>query len=213
MVQEKSKTAIFMFQSSTFGSMPKPLTHDQCRIEMCCACGGRAGKRNITAAFGERIRKWAQPSWNPEVLSHPVGICESCRIGLLACERDQTISPKDRPGLKEKWDRLKLEDISVPRGQEADSCSCPICRARKLGAGTGRRGIGTSEAAKHFDIPKIIEKNITETPNKTNVEMSCPKCFQQKIGRGIPHKCTDANKKQNKADLVKQQEGKEQILS
>ena len=43
--------------------------------------------------------------------------------------------------------------------------------------------------------------------------MSCPKCFQQKIGRGIPHKCTDANKKQNIADLVKQQEGKEQILS
>ena len=46
-----------MFQSGVSGSMPTPLTNNQCRREMGCACGWRAGKRNVTAALGERIRK------------------------------------------------------------------------------------------------------------------------------------------------------------
>ena len=52
--------------------LPPALTHEQCRKDMCCAFGGRAGKQNITPALGQRIRKWAQPTWNADVVSHPV---------------------------------------------------------------------------------------------------------------------------------------------
>ena len=70
--------------------MPPPLTHDRCREEMCAGCGGKAGRRKVTAGLGEKIRKWAQPSWSAEVVSHPSGICETCRRALAECEKLQS---------------------------------------------------------------------------------------------------------------------------
>ena len=131
---------LLQFQSGFTVRMPPALTHEQCRKDMCCACGGRAGKRNITPALGERIRKWAQSTWNIDVVSHPVGICDTCRSRLLDCEREQTVNLKGRPGTQLRWSSFKLEDISVARGQKADSCSCKMCRARK----TNCAGFGPS---------------------------------------------------------------------
>lgn len=70
--------------------MPPALTHEKCMKEMCCACGRRAGKNKVTAIIGDRIRKWAQPSWSTEVVSHPQGICEACRVTLQLFEKQQT---------------------------------------------------------------------------------------------------------------------------
>ena len=189
--------------------MPLALTHEQCRKDMCCACGGRAGKRNITPELGERIRKWAQPTWNADVVSHPVGICDTCRSRLLDCEREQTVNLKGRPGTQLRWSSFKLEDISVARGQKADSCSCKICRARK----TNCAGFGPS--VKNVKIETRVNENTEiHCKNKDEIsEKSCSKCFQKKIGRGIPHQCTEARKKQNIVNIVNENECKEQIVS
>ena len=40
--------------------MALKLTHEQCREEMCAACGGRAGKRKVTPHIGEMIKKGEQ---------------------------------------------------------------------------------------------------------------------------------------------------------
>ena len=109
--------------------MPPPLTHDRCREEMCAGCGGKAGRRKVTAGLGEKIRKWAQPSWSAEVVSHPSGICETCRRALAECEKLQ--STKISRGVVEKWGEFKLEKIKILRGQLAESCVCVICKARK----------------------------------------------------------------------------------
>ena len=69
--------------------MPPSLTHDQCRLEMCCCCGGRAGKNKVTEALGAKVKKYAQSGWNPEVFSFPIGICEACRKLLGDCEREE----------------------------------------------------------------------------------------------------------------------------
>ena len=39
----------------------------------------------------------------------------------------------------------------------------------------------------------------------------CPKCLQARTGKGIPHSCTQANRKQNIAQLVINDSGGEQI--
>ena len=67
--------------------MTPPLTHDQCRKEMCAACGAKAGKKKVSDGLGVMIRKLAQPGWNPDVISYPTGICESCRRALFDCEK------------------------------------------------------------------------------------------------------------------------------
>ena len=90
---------------------------------MCAACGGKAGKNNVSEALGKKIRKWAQPSWSSDVISFPTGICEPCRRALTDCEKMQSDELPDRPGLTSRWRNFKLEQIEVPRGQLASSCS------------------------------------------------------------------------------------------
>ena len=111
--------------------MTPPLTHEKCREEMCCACGGRAGRTKMTLALGDRVRKWAQPSWSPDVMSYRCGICETCKRLLNFCEKNQSVDIPDRPGANSRWVNFKLENISVPRGQLAGDCVCPICVARR----------------------------------------------------------------------------------
>ena len=116
---------------------------------------------------------------------------------------------KGRPGTQLRWSSFKLEDISVARGQKADSCSCKICRARK----TNCAGFGPS--VKNVKIETRVNDNIKiHCKNKDEIsEKSCSKCFQKKIGRGIPHQCTEARKKQNIVNIVNENECKEQIVS
>ena len=42
---------------------------------------------------------------------------------------------------------------------------------------------------------------------------SCSKCYQERIGKGISHTCTEANRKKNLAEFVKKGEGSEQIAA
>ena len=136
--------------------MPGALTHEQCRRQMCAACGGLAGKDKVTRALGDRIRKWAQPSWNEDVVSHPVGICKACRQSLYLCDKQKSTHLTDRPGVTGRWQAFKLEEVVVPRGQLASSCCCPICRARKSNpvANKGFNGAIT-EKNRYFQMVKM----------------------------------------------------------
>ena len=66
--------------------MVPPKSHDQCRGEMCCACGEKAGSRKVSESLEVLIRKWAQPIWSPDVMSYPSGICNACRRLLYKFE-------------------------------------------------------------------------------------------------------------------------------
>ena len=105
------------------GSRPtRPKTHDECRLESCCCCGGKvkpeSGRSKITPVsvkMVQRIQKWAKPEFNVEVLMVIV-----------------------KTGVKEKWDQFRLQDIHIPRGQETETCRCDICTARRTN-GIGRK--------------------------------------------------------------------------
>ena len=112
-------------------NMTPGLTHEQCRREMCAACGGRAGTRRLTPALGERLRKWAQPAWSPDVTSYPTGVCDTCLRLLCFCENEKSNDLLDRPGAKQRWIDFKLENVKVCRGKLVSNCTCPICQARK----------------------------------------------------------------------------------
>ena len=93
--------------------MAPKLTHEQCREQMCAACGGRAGKRKVTPHIGEMIKRWAQPMWNPNVASFPIGICDSCRTLLTQCEKLQTTDLPGKSGTKQRWLNFKLRKYFI----------------------------------------------------------------------------------------------------
>ena len=189
--------------------MPPPLTHEQCRKDMCAACGGKAGKNNVSEAVGNKIRKWAQPSWSSDVISYPTGICEPCRRALTDCEKMQSDDLPDRPGLTSRWRNFKLEQIEVPRGQLASSCSCPICFARKFNPISKMGAKVVAEKKQVMPKGQGEAHGITESKNT-----SCPHCFQATTGRGIPHVCNNASRKKNLSEIVmKEGVGAEQIVS
>ena len=179
---------------------------------MCAACGGKAGQRKVTAALGDKIRRWAQPSWSPDVLSHPSGICELCRKTVGFCDQQQTSDIPSCDGTVQKWRKFKIENISVLRGQMAASCTCPICTGRKSNPVVeGKKGLNNWIKEKKQIQTENKEEEIKERESEQN--KSCPKCFQEKIGPGINHKCNEANRKKNLVDIVVKDKGSEQILS
>ena len=178
--------------------MPPALTHDQCRQEMCAACGGRAGPRPVSTELGSKLRKWAQPGWSSEVMSYPTGICEYCRRLLSRCEKEGTTDLPGRPGATQRWQ--DFANISVPRGQLAAGCSCPICQARKSTSKNGRSSgsLNNVEIVKKVQIVTEEEEPVQEPESNT----MCKECFQPRTGAGIQHSCTPAARKRNLAELV-----------
>ena len=106
---------------------------------MCAACGGKAGSSRLTDQLGSKIRKWAQPEWNCDVVSHPNGICETCRRLLTFCEKEGSIELVERPGATQRWKNFQLSNITVPRGALETQCPCQICEAQKS-QGVGEKG-------------------------------------------------------------------------
>ena len=81
----------------------------------------------ITNNIAERIKKWAKPEFDPQVISFQLGLCETCRRQLSNCEKPGAVSTK----IQAKLDDFKLQNIHIPRGQEARTFCCNICCARK----------------------------------------------------------------------------------
>jgi hypothetical protein len=191
------------------------LTHEQCRAAMCAACGARAGERALTPALGEKVRRWAQPSWSPEVMSYPSGICEYCRRLLGRCEKEGVVDLPDRPGATQRWKDFQLECITVPRGQLASQCICPICSAHRCSPVKGTLTNVTpmkSQIVTKKEEPEDSEEDVEMKKKEDNSKM-CQKCLQPRVGRGIPHSCTEANRKKNLAMLVLEDQGSEQIAA
>ena len=90
---------------------------------------GRKTPTPVTAKIAERIRKWAKPEFDMAVLSYPLGLCSVCRVRLAECEHFGTNNLPNRPDTKEKWDAFQLQNIHIPRGQMATTCTCDICVA------------------------------------------------------------------------------------
>ena len=141
-------------------------------------------ERTVTPVLGSLIKKWAQPNWNPEVVSYPSGICETCRKQLINCEKRPSL---EGSGSRERWQAFKLENISVTRGQLSQDCSCPICIACRSNP-VGKKG---------FNQAKTMQKQI----------------FMDEPETGIPHPCTKSSRKKLLAELITKEEGCEQIVS
>ena len=70
-----------------------------------------------TIKMADRVRKWAKPEFDPEVISFPLGLCKTCRVRLAEFEKQGAASP----GIKATWDNFMLKNIHVPRGQDAST--------------------------------------------------------------------------------------------
>ena len=184
-------------------------THEQCRKQSCCCCGGKAGPVPVTKVFEERIKRWAKPDWDPKVFSYPTGLCQSCRARLVECERHKGTDIPGRPGLKDMWDNFKLQNIHVARGQLTETCICDICTARR--AHVGQLGTSKQDLVHKKIVPKGEESNNKPAEIK---RARCSKCLQE-VGKGISHPCSSVSRKRNLVDLVSKQEGHapEQIVA
>ena len=65
------------------------------------------------------------------MISYPLGLCSTCCRHLADCEKLGSTEVPGCKDLKAKRDLFKLQDIQIPRGQEAATCICDICVARR----------------------------------------------------------------------------------
>ena len=79
----------------------------------------RAGTKvtPITIKMANRVRKWAKPEFDPEVISFPLCLCKTCRVRLAECEKQGATGT----GIKATWDNFIMKNIHVPRGQDAST--------------------------------------------------------------------------------------------
>ena len=176
----------------------KPKTHEECRLESCCCCGGKvkpeSGRSKIIPVSEKmvlRIQKWAKPEFNMTVMSYPLGLCSVCRVQLSECERLGVVKTR----VREKWDQFRLQDIQIPWGQEADTCRCNICSAWRT-KGIGRKGYN-STVIENVKIKPTGSQKIEQENVKKRQKGPCGICFQEKIGPGIHHPCGPESRKKN----------------
>ena len=162
--------------------MPRDIkTHDKCREESCCCCGGYAKPGIVSEKISERVRRWAKREWDPAIFSYPTGVCTACRARLLECEKEGSSILPNRPGQKHLWDQFQLQNITVPRGQLAEACGCNICKARKLKV--GQPGCSPNPATlKKRKVETKVESE--ESKEKVSPETRCAKCLQV-TGTGV----------------------------
>ena len=67
-------------------------THEECRLESCCTCGGtvkpepgRSKSIPVTTNIVERIKKWANPEFDPEVLSYRELLSHVAQAYMYVC--------------------------------------------------------------------------------------------------------------------------------
>ena len=82
---------------------------------------------------------------------------------------------------------FKLQDIQIPRGQEAATCICDICVARR------------TQFRKVKIVPGAGKTQNDEKPVKT---VPCLKCLQTNNGPGIPHPCGTSQQRKNIANII-----------
>ena len=121
----------------------------------------------ISEVMAERVLKWAKPEFDVSVLSYPLGLCSACWLNLSKCER----LGAPNHGAKATWDDFNLQQIYIPRGQEAQSCCCDICVARRMNH-TGSKGFnGTvikKEKIKNLPKGEHILKKAEGKKNERN---------------------------------------------
>ena len=171
--------------------MPPALTHNQCRQQICAACGGRAGPRPVSTELGIKLRKWAQPGWSSEVMSYPTGICKYCRRLLFRCEKEGTISSRPSPCCGASWLLAASARKSTSRSRGSSG------------------NLNNEEIVKKVQIVTEEEEPVKEPESNT----MCKECFQLRTGAGIQHSCTPAARKRNLAEMVAQEEGREEIVA
>ena len=121
----------------------------------------------------------------------PRQLCEFEKLGVTS------------PAIKAKWDAFKLQNIQIPRGQDARTCCCDICRARR-----------TKGKSVHI-VPSRGETENTENETQIKKEKGpCGICLQEKTGPGIKHPCGPAARKHNLALLtLNEGKGAEQVAA
>ena len=102
-----------------------------------------------------------------------------------------------------KWDKFQLQNISVPRGELAETCECDICKARQYCVGQPGAQPTT---LKYKKIQTTGE--CKEAGENVSHQTRCVKCLQV-TGRGIPHPCTQGTRKRNLVELVWEQDNDE----
>ena len=132
-----------------------------------------------------------------------------CRL-LFRYEKEGSTDLQGRPGATDRWRDFHLEDISVPRGQLAASCTCPICQARKSSSRTHNGSLKNVNTVKTVQIVTNEEEATEKTVTSNTM---CTQCFQARTGVGIADSCTSATRKKNIAEMVSKEEGSEAIVA
>ena len=61
--------------------MPRVLSHEMCRMRMCCCCGVKLkSPKSMSARLEELVKQWGpDPGFDSQISSYPTGICSTCQ--------------------------------------------------------------------------------------------------------------------------------------
>ena len=192
---------------------PKFLTHEDCRLAICCCCGVKTAKKRISAKEELLVKEHAKKEYDSKIESYPAGLCPPCRTRLFECGKAKAKGVDwdwlDRPHPKLKWDKFELQNERFdPNKHSADTCT--ICQVAKY-TPVGRKNV--SKLAK----PKLVPKGepIVNPKERKNTKKICPTC-KAVTGPGMSHyPCTSNAGKRNIVEMIGKESvpGQEQILS
>ena len=62
-------------------TMPRVLSHEMCRMRMCCCCGVKLkSPKSMSARLEELVKQWGpDPGFDSQISSYPTGICSTCQ--------------------------------------------------------------------------------------------------------------------------------------
>ena len=176
----QSKSTFFTY--FTMAHMKRALTHEENRCKVCAICFGKA-KYNLTAIVLERIQRYFRKDYDPSDNRFPCGICSKCRSDLI----DISAGKKKIEILPELYDYIHISPITTTtRSNPVPLCDCEICNVSQKSGCITHRSKGR---------PRSIER-----PTSMPIVL-CSFC-KSEYGKGINHKCTQRNLRDNMLRMI-----------
>ena len=191
----------------------QPKTHEECRLEVCCACGnypvkkrlGPSGKSLLNQALPDLAIVFDDPKY-------PLGLCFPCRKALNKLKENDFSDPAEVAKVTEvmmdlPWFDQEEEDFAL-LDPESRECSCKICAAVKS---------GSLPNLKPFQNEKVnpfgAKSRKVGRPSNLSVAVVCKKCLGE-VEEGVKHKCTPANRRASLFKLAEEDpQGSQMIAS
>ena len=191
--------------------MPRVLSHEMCRMRMCCCCGVKLkSPKSMSARLEELVKQWGpDPGFDSQISSYPTGICSTCQRDIYKVKQGKPeaawLGPKPPAWSDFSANRMHgVRKCGIILDTSEEPSMCDIC-THVRGLGTGARGLKIGPQSHKF-VPR--DKATLYDSKDDNKRSWCQKCAQP-TGPGLSHPCNPIARKKNILKLIEKQSQKE----